>query len=52
VLIGYYLGKLFSLDVYLKYGNWIVPALLAIFIILYFVYRFFFALLSKKLDRV
>lgn len=52
VLIGYYLGKLFSLEVYLKYGNWIVPALLVIFIVLYFAYRSVFALLSKKLDRV
>jgi membrane protein DedA with SNARE-associated domain len=51
VLIGYTLGQVFNLNTYLKYGNWVLPALLVVFIILYFIYRLFFALLSKKLDR-
>lgn len=51
VLIGYTLGKVFSLNIYLKYGNWILPVILAVFVVLYFVYHLLFKSLSKKLDR-
>ena len=52
VFVGYTLGRVFSLDTYLKYGNWVLPALLIIFVALYFVYRLAFVLLSKKVVKV